>query len=110
MELHLLVSLRVQGRKKCNFYADISQGVFFFFGCMLMILGAVGEWIVGNTFPCVVFGTFGEYTRLIGGQRTKPRANVHIQVPSGVPLAQPLYRGITPTELMSLTQQSPQAT
>lgn len=38
------------------------KGVFFFFGCMLMILGAVGEWIVGNTFPFVVFGTFGEHT------------------------------------------------
>ena len=25
-----------------------------------MILGAVGEWIVGNTFPFVVFGTFGK--------------------------------------------------
>ena len=35
-------------------------GAFFFFGCLLMILGAVGEWIVGNTFPFVVFGTFGE--------------------------------------------------
>lgn len=25
-----------------------------------MILGAIGEWIIGNTFPFVVFGTFGE--------------------------------------------------
>ena len=25
-----------------------------------MILGATGEWIIGNTFPFVVFGTFGE--------------------------------------------------
>jgi len=24
-----------------------------------MILGAIGEWIVGNTFPFVVFGSFG---------------------------------------------------
>lgn len=24
-----------------------------------MILGAIGEWIIGNTFPFVVFGTFG---------------------------------------------------
>ena len=41
-------------------YADGPVGAFFFFGCMLMTLGAVGEWIVGNTFPFVVFGTFGE--------------------------------------------------
>lgn len=32
---------------------------YFFFGGILMILGAIGEWIVGNTFPTVVFGTFG---------------------------------------------------
>ena len=24
-----------------------------------MLLGSVGEWIIGNTFPFVVFGTFG---------------------------------------------------
>jgi uncharacterized protein len=53
-------------------------GVYFFFGGLLMILGSVGEvsiatractrkvlidnqWIVGNTFPFVVFGTFGAF-------------------------------------------------
>lgn len=36
-------------------------GVLYFFGGLLMILGAVGEWIVGNTFPFVVFGTFGSF-------------------------------------------------
>ncbi|KAL8742651.1 MAG: hypothetical protein Q9184_008219 [Pyrenodesmia sp. 2 TL-2023] len=37
-----------------------SIGVFFFFGALLMILGSIGEWIIGNTFSFVVFGTFGE--------------------------------------------------
>jgi len=36
-------------------------GVFFFFGGLLMILGSLGEWIIGNTFPFVVFGTFGSF-------------------------------------------------
>ncbi|KAI4179636.1 MAG: hypothetical protein L6R41_007720 [Letrouitia leprolyta] len=36
-----------------------STGVFFFFGGLLMIIGSIGEWIIGNTFPFVVFGTFG---------------------------------------------------
>lgn len=36
-------------------------GCYFFFGGLLMVLGAVGEWIVGNTFPFVVFGTFGAF-------------------------------------------------
>lgn len=39
----------------------MGTGVFFFFGGLLMILGSIGEWIIGNTFPFVVFGTFGEY-------------------------------------------------
>lgn len=36
-------------------------GVLFAFGGILMILGAVGEFILGNTFPFVVFGTFGAF-------------------------------------------------
>nr|POF00939.1 protein alcs [Quercus suber] len=36
-------------------------GAYFFFGGVLMIVGAVGEWIVGNTFPFVVFGSFGAF-------------------------------------------------
>ena len=52
---------RVSMAKLRNLYTDMTQGVFFFFGCLLMILGAVGEWIIGNTFPFVVFGTFGRH-------------------------------------------------
>jgi len=36
-------------------------GSYYFFGGLLMILGGVGEWIVGNTFPFVVFTTFGAF-------------------------------------------------
>ncbi|KAL8790689.1 MAG: hypothetical protein Q9213_000537 [Squamulea squamosa] len=43
-----------------------STGVFFFFGGVLMILGAIGEWIIGNTFPFVVFGTFGAFWLAFG--------------------------------------------
>ncbi len=31
-----------------------------------MIIGSVGEWIVGNTFPFVVFGTFGAFWLTFG--------------------------------------------
>lgn len=27
-----------------------------------MILGSIGEWILGNTFPFVVFGTYGKFS------------------------------------------------
>ncbi|KAL8860785.1 MAG: hypothetical protein Q9178_002815 [Gyalolechia marmorata] len=43
-----------------------STGAFFFFGGVLMILGAIGEWILGNTFPFVVFGTFGAFWLTFG--------------------------------------------
>jgi len=36
-------------------------GTYFFFGGLLMILGGLGEWIVGNTFPFVVFSSFGAF-------------------------------------------------
>jgi succinate-acetate transporter protein len=38
-----------------------STGSFFFFGGLLMILGSIGEFILGNTFPMVVFGSFGAF-------------------------------------------------
>ncbi|KAM3507868.1 hypothetical protein MY10362_001526 [Beauveria mimosiformis] len=36
-------------------------GTFYFFGGMLQILGAILEWIVGNTFVYIVFGSFGAF-------------------------------------------------
>ncbi|PSN68757.1 GPR1/FUN34/YaaH-class plasma membrane protein-like protein [Corynespora cassiicola Philippines] len=36
-------------------------GTYFFFGGLLMTLGALGEFILGNTFPFVVFGSFGAF-------------------------------------------------
>ncbi|KAK1093110.1 hypothetical protein LTR48_002977 [Friedmanniomyces endolithicus] len=45
-------------------------GVYFFFGGLLMILGALGEWIIGNTFPFVVFGSFGAFWLSFAGTLT----------------------------------------
>lgn len=33
--------------------------VYIWFGGMVQIFGAVGEWILGNTFPCAIFFTYG---------------------------------------------------
>lgn len=40
---------------------------YMFFGGVLMLLGSIGEWIIGNTFPFVVFGTFGAFWLTFGG-------------------------------------------
>ncbi|RMZ85167.1 hypothetical protein DV738_g224, partial [Chaetothyriales sp. CBS 135597] len=36
-------------------------GAYYFFGGLLMLLGSVFEFILGNTFPFVVFGSFGAF-------------------------------------------------
>lgn len=33
--------------------------VFVFFGGMVQILGGIGEWLIGNTFSCALFFTYG---------------------------------------------------
>ncbi len=37
------------------------SGSFFYFGGLLMVVGAVLEFFLGNTFPFVVFGTIGAF-------------------------------------------------
>ncbi|KAF2217469.1 hypothetical protein CERZMDRAFT_30407 [Cercospora zeae-maydis SCOH1-5] len=38
-----------------------STGVYFFFGGLLMVLGGLGEFLLGNTFPFIVFCSFGAF-------------------------------------------------
>jgi len=41
--------------------------VYFFFGGVLMLTGGFLEWVIGNTFPCVVFMSFGAFWLSFGG-------------------------------------------
>jgi uncharacterized protein len=34
-------------------------GTYYFFGGMLQVIGSILEWIIGNTFIYIVFGSFG---------------------------------------------------
>ncbi|KAF2145220.1 uncharacterized protein K452DRAFT_306136 [Aplosporella prunicola CBS 121167] len=43
-----------------------SIGAYFFFGGLLMVLGGLGEWVIGNTFPFVVFSSFGAFWLTFG--------------------------------------------
>ncbi|EHY59749.1 Protein alcS [Exophiala dermatitidis] len=45
-------------------------GVFYFFGGLLMLLGGFLEFILGNTFPFVVFGSFGAFWLSFGATLT----------------------------------------
>lgn len=42
------------------------SGAYFFFGGVLMILGGFLEWILGNTFPFVVFCSYGAFWLTFG--------------------------------------------
>ncbi|KAF2636761.1 GPR1/FUN34/YaaH-class plasma membrane protein-like protein [Massarina eburnea CBS 473.64] len=55
------LSMALMGWRGAGNSGASGVGSYFFFGGLLMILGSVGEWIIGNTFPFVVFGSFGAY-------------------------------------------------
>ncbi|KAK5089280.1 hypothetical protein LTR70_006795 [Exophiala xenobiotica] len=52
-------------------------GAYYFFGGLLMILGSLLEFVLGNTFPFVVFGTFGAFWLTFGATLT-PSFNASI--------------------------------
>ncbi|KAK5020665.1 hypothetical protein LTS07_011494 [Exophiala sideris] len=49
------------GWRKSGDSGAAEVGVYYFFGGLLMIIGSVLEFILGNTFPFVVFGSFGAF-------------------------------------------------
>ncbi|KAL5119237.1 hypothetical protein ACEQ8H_002948 [Pleosporales sp. CAS-2024a] len=55
------LSMTLMGWRGSGGQGAASTGWYFFAGGMLMVLGAVGEWILGNTFPFVVFASFGAF-------------------------------------------------
>ncbi|KAK8175939.1 hypothetical protein IWX90DRAFT_464403 [Phyllosticta citrichinensis] len=50
--------------------ASANVGAYYFCGGVLMLLGAIGEWILGNSFPCVVFASFGGFWISFGATLT----------------------------------------
>ncbi|KAH8173801.1 hypothetical protein LIA77_05220 [Sarocladium implicatum] len=44
-----------------GFGAAANVGVYFFFGGLMLLLGGIGEWILGNTFPATVFCLFSGF-------------------------------------------------
>ncbi|KAI5459020.1 GPR1/FUN34/yaaH family-domain-containing protein [Mariannaea sp. PMI_226] len=44
-----------------GFGGGANVGTYFFLGGLLLLLGGIGEWILGNTFPSTVFCLFGGF-------------------------------------------------
>ncbi|KAI0532862.1 GPR1/FUN34/yaaH family-domain-containing protein [Xylaria digitata] len=59
-----MVLLEWQGAGGFNGAAIV--GSYFFLGGLLVLLGGIGEWILGNTFPATVFGIFGGFWLTFG--------------------------------------------
>ncbi|KAF2188745.1 hypothetical protein K469DRAFT_86076 [Zopfia rhizophila CBS 207.26] len=55
------LSMDLMGWRGAGGNGAAGLGTYFFFGGLLMILGGLGEWIIGNTFPFVVFASFGAF-------------------------------------------------
>ncbi|RWA10107.1 hypothetical protein EKO27_g5007 [Xylaria grammica] len=49
-----------------GFGARANVGSYFFLGGLLVLLGGIGEWILGNTFPATVFCLFGGFWLTFG--------------------------------------------
>ncbi|GAB7347860.1 hypothetical protein MBLNU459_g5390t1 [Dothideomycetes sp. NU459] len=64
----MLMGWHGAGAGSGNASADI--GAYFYLGGVLLYAGGVGEWILGNTFPCVVFFTFGGFWCVFGATLT----------------------------------------
>ncbi|MCJ1255480.1 hypothetical protein MMC24_003296 [Lignoscripta atroalba] len=45
-------------------------GSYYWFGGLLMFTGGLLEWVLGNTFPCVVFTSFGAFWLTFGSTLT----------------------------------------
>ncbi|KAJ3574010.1 hypothetical protein NPX13_g4504 [Xylaria arbuscula] len=49
-----------------GFGGGANVGSYFFLGGLLVLLGGIGEWILGNTFPATVFICFGGFWLTFG--------------------------------------------
>ncbi|KAJ4359855.1 uncharacterized protein N0V89_000411 [Didymosphaeria variabile] len=55
------LSMDLMGWRGAGGNGAAGTGTYYFFGGLLMILGSLGEFLIGNTFPFVVFGSFGAF-------------------------------------------------
>ena len=69
----------------CSTHVKIirNSGAYFFFGGFLQILTGILEWILGNTYPSVVFATYGAFFLTFGGTLNPGFAAVSTYAPPG---------------------------
>ncbi|RDA92004.1 hypothetical protein CP533_6033 [Ophiocordyceps camponoti-saundersi (nom. inval.)] len=55
------LSADLMGWRGAGGHGNASLGSFWFQGGVLMIIGCILEWVLGNTFPAVTFGVYGTF-------------------------------------------------
>ncbi|KAI9893259.1 MAG: hypothetical protein M1814_000387 [Vezdaea aestivalis] len=55
------LSFSLMGIQGAGLFGQAAIGTYWFFGGLLMFIAGIGEWILGNTFPSIVFGSYGAY-------------------------------------------------
>ncbi|KAK7419597.1 hypothetical protein QQX98_003188 [Neonectria punicea] len=66
-KLYLSPQTKRKGELRETFGNPTPLPVYFFMGGLLMFLGGVLEWVLGNSFPSIVFCTFGCFWFSLGG-------------------------------------------
>ena len=61
------------------------SGMYFFFGGLLQFTAGVLEWVLGNTFPSVVFCSFGAFFFSFGATLNPSFASYALLAPAGEP-------------------------
>ncbi|PFH58838.1 hypothetical protein XA68_13166 [Ophiocordyceps unilateralis] len=55
------LSADLMGWRGAGGQGNASLGAFWFQGGVLMVIGSILEWVLGNTFPAVTFGVYGTF-------------------------------------------------
>lgn len=60
-----------------------NSGTYYFYGGLLQIITGLLEWILGNTFPSVVFSAYGAFFLSFGATLTPSFAAFSTYAPAG---------------------------
>lgn len=64
-------------------FAHDNSGTYYFYGGLLQIIGGFLEWILGNTFPSVVFCAYGSFFLSFASTLTPSFAAFSTYAPAG---------------------------
>ncbi|CAM1501355.1 Fc.00g105170.m01.CDS01 [Cosmosporella sp. VM-42] len=76
------LSCDLMGWRGAGSFGAASIPVYFFMGGLLMLISGILEWVLGNSFPAIVFSSFGGFWLSFGGTLTPAFAAFASYAPS----------------------------